>query len=1320
MLTCPPIDLDCDLLIGGPGDRFTYSPTVEGVTATWDANGDEQTFGRFVSGIPLVNTFAVTVDDPDGTETIDHVTFTLGHLDPVTDSDPADGWTADFDMGQLFGDTTLTVVGYDQDGYASEPWSGTVHVVPFPTWLGEPDDDDRFEDEHYHLGGFFPDELDLSHTIPQDWWTIGGKSSQFRLGVDLGLVAPLDARYDLPIEHEFVFELKILDHEVFGYNSDPLKFDLTDGVTLSFSGLADGDDLSLAGLSGSLVVSEWSPFPDDALSVPEVSRTIFVPVGPVPIPITVALGMNFGIALDAELNLGLDLADRKIKVLPGTYLEPSVSAEPYIFGGLGVDWLNIGVEAGGELGLRYRGLYNSVDGYSDYAWGTFQINLRAVATAGEKHTLATWTVPSGGPWTFGNVPPSGEGPMGEGDGHVVVLPWPNVAADGAGNVLLTRVVDADAAASQADPEIAYAMRDSSGTWSALNPVATNGLIESAPDAAFDGVGGAVVAWVANTIDPALVDTTDWGAYLQTQEIHSSYWDGTSWSAPQAVTSDAVMDGNPQIAFHNGDGLMVWEDAADTGSMDFGGFEVYYALWDKTAHTWGAPARLTNDNAGDWTPTVAFGPTGEAMAVWTHDSDGDPTTAALHYATWDGSSWSALAAVPLGSTHGVREPRIRHTSAGDVLLAWVGNEGGADILYTSVWDHTTASWAAPEAIPETPGLIEGLDLDISDSDEAVLVWHGWDGQSDLFATSRSLTTSDPWAPPVRITESVDGEWMASTMFDSTGTAVTVWANQAVTTVFGEGADGVDVALVPNLAARDVEVTALAHVEGQESRLTVDVANIGLASAAATTAEFYLGDPEAGGARIGEPISVAGLAPGNSASVAGDIFTLPADTNDYYVVVTPDSHEMLTDDNTAHTSVESIPPDVTGPQVTVDLPSDGNVPLGHNVLTLSFDEPLMNLTETDISLVEGTLGIRPPDHFYRATDRTSATLVFEGGLREGSYTLTVVDSVTDAVANALDGDADGSPGGDFVATFQIENHPPSVANPIPDQPAEENQPFGFTFTADTFHDADAVDILSFSAALTDGSSLPTWLSFDAATRTFSGIPRLGDNGAVDVKVTATDTGGLSVDAGFTITVAPDPNPWQNPGQDADDRMDVDDNGAVAPLDVLTIINYINQNGAGDLSAPAAPSDVQHLYIDVNGDNDCTALDVLDLINFINSRAAGTGEGEAAQFQPPAFVVVQSWPPSIPAIPSPPGLARYFTSTAVEATIQRAGSAEEVIPLLLPDERSIRDMSGGAEGSQDAIARSVWDYDALNDLDAAFADLDTVLPDIADQIERLWNKR
>lgn len=98
----------------------------------------------------------------------------------------------------------------------------------------------------------------------------------------------------------------------------------------------------------------------------------------------------------------------------------------------------------------------------------------------------------------------------------------------------------------------------------------------------------------------------------------------------------------------------------------------------------------------------------------------------------------------------------------------------------------------------------------------------------------------------------------------------------------------------------------------------------------------------------------------------------------------------------------------------------------------------------------------------------------------------------------------------------NASPVVANSIPDRSVAEDTAWTYQFPANTFSDPDG-SALTLSAMLADGSALPAWLSFNAATRTFSGTPPLNFNGTIDLRVTASD-GSASVNDVFRLTVTP----------------------------------------------------------------------------------------------------------------------------------------------------------------------------------------------------------
>ncbi|MEJ6485552.1 putative Ig domain-containing protein [Nostoc punctiforme UO1] len=102
--------------------------------------------------------------------------------------------------------------------------------------------------------------------------------------------------------------------------------------------------------------------------------------------------------------------------------------------------------------------------------------------------------------------------------------------------------------------------------------------------------------------------------------------------------------------------------------------------------------------------------------------------------------------------------------------------------------------------------------------------------------------------------------------------------------------------------------------------------------------------------------------------------------------------------------------------------------------------------------------------------------------------------------------------------VGNNPPTLANAIANQTTLEDGFFSYTLPANTFADVDAGDSLTYAATLANGNSLPTWLSFNANTRTFSGTPDDPNNGTISIKVTATDTSNASANNTFNLTVTP----------------------------------------------------------------------------------------------------------------------------------------------------------------------------------------------------------
>jgi VCBS repeat-containing protein len=121
---------------------------------------------------------------------------------------------------------------------------------------------------------------------------------------------------------------------------------------------------------------------------------------------------------------------------------------------------------------------------------------------------------------------------------------------------------------------------------------------------------------------------------------------------------------------------------------------------------------------------------------------------------------------------------------------------------------------------------------------------------------------------------------------------------------------------------------------------------------------------------------------------------------------------------------------------------------------------------------------------------------------------------AVLNYIDlGGTQGHVLGSALPIANVNDAPVALA--ISDQTATEDALWSFQVPAGTFTDVDSA--LTYTASLSDGVELPSWLDFDAATQTFSGTPPLHFSGELELKVSATD-GTIPVSRTFKLSVTP----------------------------------------------------------------------------------------------------------------------------------------------------------------------------------------------------------
>jgi hypothetical protein len=240
------------------------------------------------------------------------------------------------------------------------------------------------------------------------------------------------------------------------------------------------------------------------------------------------------------------------------------------------------------------------------------------------------------------------------------------------------------------------------------------------------------------------------------------------------------------------------------------------------------------------------------------------------------------------------------------------------------------------------------------------------------------------------------------------------------------------------------------------------------------------------------------------------------------------------------------------------NSGTVNVKNTIIAGNFDSPNAN-TASENPDVSGTfnnqgnnlIGINTGSNFVAGgligsaanpVDALLAPLANNGGstqthaLLSGSLAINA-GSNTSIPADTADLDGDGNKtesipfdqrGSGFtrlygssadIGAFEVQsppNTPPTLTNAIADQLAPLSTAFTLPLPANTFADLDG-DTLTYTATLENGNPIPSWLTFNAATQTFSGTPTTANAGGLNIKVTATDPSGASASDIFVLTVA-----------------------------------------------------------------------------------------------------------------------------------------------------------------------------------------------------------
>jgi hypothetical protein len=116
--------------------------------------------------------------------------------------------------------------------------------------------------------------------------------------------------------------------------------------------------------------------------------------------------------------------------------------------------------------------------------------------------------------------------------------------------------------------------------------------------------------------------------------------------------------------------------------------------------------------------------------------------------------------------------------------------------------------------------------------------------------------------------------------------------------------------------------------------------------------------------------------------------------------------------------------------------------------------------------------------------------------------------------------------FIERLRHTNFVPYLNNQIPNQSDSVGKLYNYIFPDSIFVDDDGNNTLRYSAKLSNGNPLPSWLAFDSLTRTFIGTPTAA--GTLTITVTAADTANAIAACTFQLNILQHTSINPNEGQ------------------------------------------------------------------------------------------------------------------------------------------------------------------------------------------------
>ena len=784
-------------------------------------------WGRYISGVPGATTdVLITGQDVDG-----DLFRVTGHFPPFNPPP-----TVDYSVGQFLiagmngSQDSSNIVSYsfgnlrpttqanpniihmtvkDEYGLPSDEASMAIHVEAFPGWLDDSESSLTFDEpNHRYVMAFRNTLIDVQGTID----SLTGVSVPFIGGLDNRILAEITADGTASLNPNEVVTASVTAHgqvtilgqdiinETYSGSVEP-----TDHFKISALLYVKKETLEAETLA---VTFELIDLPLFNFESPEI--VLFAYGVPGVASINANLQFLLDATLDAAVTIGIPMTP---PIVPGlmspSFVAPTVTAGLKIAGEIEILGFDI-AELSGTIDFGITPAYGlstppsqlvPFQDFFDYSCLDVLGELGGeIAAEVLGFKVFSFDLPSA-TFDFSSgctvVKPQDEGPewtvtiLGGSDlvGHIEGDPAPNLVIDPiTAKAIYLQLVDADANPNITRNNLAFSQRQ--GSWGSLTVIPDAAHV-SAPVLSLthdDEDTPAVVVYQSLVVEGDPAGKTR-NQFLTGQDIRSRYFNGSTWLAEQSLTSDALYDAEPVVAFNGmGRGVTAWVHntyavpLSEGGEFDRSANEIQVAAWDPATHAWTATQTLTSDAVADSKPAVFVDDDGTLYVVWLRDTLAGNE---VMYSTNSGSGWSVPAALDI----------VGLPEEGKVGSVAIGSEGPRriDVLLThsrtfedsSVESRlynrpsTIAGFASPtalEIVAEDANFSHLRTVRAADDGALVAYWQQGDGVTNEIFASRIGPVpagSSTWSAPIRLTSGDDLEFAPSVAVDTDGTYQVVY-------------------------------------------------------------------------------------------------------------------------------------------------------------------------------------------------------------------------------------------------------------------------------------------------------------------------------------------------------------------------------------------------------------------------------------------------------------------------------------------------------------------------------------------------------------------